>query len=58
MRDDDDTDDKASVAVMRFRIAELEKRQGKVENLILGFFIAVCTAVMGGVFALLKLPAH
>jgi hypothetical protein len=52
-----DEDDKlASFAVLRFRIQELEKRQGRTENFILGFFVVVTTAFLYGVFSLLKLP--
>lgn len=53
---DTDDDKLASFAVLRFRIQELEKRQARTENFILGFFIVVTTAFLYGVFSLLKLP--
>lgn len=40
-----------------WRLAELERRVGRIEAFLLGLLCSIALAVMGGLFALLKLPS-
>ena len=43
-------------ALVKHRLAELERRVGRVEAFILGVLCAIALSVLGGLVALLNLP--
>lgn len=43
-------------ALVNHRLAELERRVGRVEAFILGVLCAIALSVLGGLIALLNLP--
>jgi len=46
----------AERALIHHRLAELERRVGRVEAFILGVLCAIALSVLGGLVALLNLP--
>lgn len=46
----------AGRALVNHRLAELERRVGRVEAFILGVLCAIALSVLGGLVALLNLP--
>jgi hypothetical protein len=49
-------DNSADRALIRHRVAELERRVGRVEAFILGVLCTIALSVLGGLVALLNLP--
>lgn len=43
-------------ALRDWRLTELERRVGRIEAFLLGLLCSIALAVMGGLYALLKLP--